>query len=326
MVMRRQAPRFWYQRPGFFAWLLSPFSTLYRLLIALKRMCYRCGICRVVSFKTPVIVVGNLTVGGSGKTPLVIALAAELQRRGYRPGIVSRGYGGRAAENKAPPTQVTPESDPAVVGDEPVLLARRTACPVVVAVDRVAAVQVLLASSDVTVVISDDGLQHWRLGRSHTLLLVDAQRGFGNGFCLPAGPLREPVSAAKQADMLIASRGQLAGADATMRIVEQGIYSLREPARSLSVAELVGRPCYAITGIAAPERFFASVAELGVDAEPVAFPDHHGFVASDFPADPQAIFIITEKDAVKCQAFADSRFYVLAITAALDSWEHLVIS
>ncbi len=172
--------KIWYSRCSPWAWLLWPLSCAYRLVVWIKTTLYRVQILKSYYFNVPVIVVGNITVGGTGKTPFCIALCELLKKHGYKPGFVSRGYGGRATHW---PQSVTPDSDPALVGDEPVLLARRTLCPMVVAPDRVAAVKQLLAEHDCNVVISDDGLQHYRMGRAIELVLLDQTRGVGNGWC-----------------------------------------------------------------------------------------------------------------------------------------------
>ena len=177
----------WYY-PNPVKWVLWPLSGIYRVAVEIRLLCFRLGFKPVTTLPVPVIVVGNLSVGGTGKTPFVIWLAAELQARGYRVGIVSRGYGGNSEEW---PQHVKASSDPALVGDEPILLARATGCPVVVDPDRVAGAQALLAADAVDVLLSDDGLQHYALGRTMEIAVVDGERALGNGFCLPAGPLRE---------------------------------------------------------------------------------------------------------------------------------------
>ena len=182
--------------------LLLPFEWLFRLLVLLRRLAFRLGLKPSYALPVPVIVVGNISVGGTGKTPLVVWLVSLLRKAGYHPGIVSRGYGGKAERW---PQQVRPDSDPQTVGDEPVMLAQRCACPIVAAPDRVAAAKLLLKHTKCDLIITDDGLQHYRLKRDIEIVVVDGERRFGNGHCLPAGPLREPQSRLAEVDFVIAN-------------------------------------------------------------------------------------------------------------------------
>jgi tetraacyldisaccharide 4'-kinase len=295
--------RCWYARCPAWFWpvrlVLFPMSLLFGLLVRLRRTLYRLGVFRVDRLSAPVIVVGNLTVGGSGKTPLTIALVQWLRQAGYTPGIVSRGYGGSA--RMAMP--VGPDSAPALVGDEPVLLARRAACPVWIGRKRAEAGRRLLAlHPEVDVLIADDGLQHLALARDVELVVVDAVRGFGNGWLLPAGPLREPLSRLARVDALVINGAQtlslpLACPSFGMRISGARFVNLAEPDWCVTAAHFSGESPHAIAGIGHPERFFAQLAELGIHAIPHAFADHHAYVESDLPA---GTVLMTEKDAVKC--------------------------
>jgi len=283
--------------------LLIPLSLLFGLLVSLRRACYRLGVFRVERLSVPVIVVGNLNVGGSGKTPLTIALVQWLRQAGYTPGIVSRGYGGSARAVMP----VGPDSDPAVVGDEPVLLARRAACPVWVGRKRAEAGRQLLAfHPEVDVLIADDGLQHIALARDVELVVVDAVRGFGNGWLLPAGPLREPLSRLKSVDAVVINGAQALPLPAscprfTMQVSGARFVNLVEPDWCVTAAHFAGEvdanAPHAIAGIGHPERFFTQLARLGINAIPHAFADHHAYVESDLPA---GNVLMTEKDAVKC--------------------------
>ena len=300
--------RLWYKQ-SWCCWLLWPLSLLYRGVVAIKAFGYRHAFFKTVNFPVPIIVVGNITVGGTGKTPFCIALCEYLKSQGYKPGLVSRGYGGQA---NTWPQSVTATSDPRWVGDEPLLLVRRTGCPMVVAPDRVAAVTMLLQQHECDVVISDDGLQHYRMGRNLEIIILDKVRGLGNGLCLPAGPLREARSRLKRVDMVIEN------GSTDMQIIAGHVYALVDPQRQLLVNETQGKRIIAMAGIGHPQRFFSTLYELGFEFTPRSFPDHYRYTAIDLQALDADIILMTEKDAVKCQQFNDPRCYVLAISAKLD--------
>jgi tetraacyldisaccharide 4'-kinase len=302
--------------------LLIPLSLVFGVLVRLRRACYRIGVFRVERLPVLVIVVGNLNVGGSGKTPLTIALVQWLRQAGYAPGIVSRGYGGstRAA------MPVLPDSDPAVVGDEPVLLARRAACPVWVGRKRAEAARQLLAfHPEVDVLIADDGLQHIALARDVELVVVDAVRGFGNGWLLPAGPLREPLARLKQVDAVVINGAQALALPASlpaswpsysMQISGARFVNLAEPDWCVTAAHFTNETPHAIAGIGHPERFFTQLVGLGINAIPHAFADHHAYVESDLPA---GNVLMTEKDAVKCARFPRRDLWFLAVDVVADA-------
>ena len=260
-----------------------------------------------------VIVVGNLTVGGSGKTPMTAWLAGRLQAAGYRPGIVSRGYGRR---NGPASLLVGPGASASVVGDEPILLARSTGVPVWVDRDRVRAARALAEEQNVDVVISDDGLQHHRLPRDISILMVDGRRRFGNGLCLPAGPLREPRSAVARADFVVVTGGSAQPGEYAMQLLPSEV--LRRVDRStltLPFREVAGRPAHAVAGIADPERFFVALEDAGVDVIRHPFPDHHRFRARDIDFGDALPVLMTEKDAVKCRDFAGERHWYWPVSA-----------
>ena len=310
--LRQRLPvleQLWY-RQSWRCWLLWPLSLIYQGIVALKAICYRLAIFKTVQFPVPIIVVGNITVGGTGKSPFCIALCEHLKSQGYKLGLVSRGYGGQA---KTWPQRVTADSDPLMVGDEPVLLVRRTQCPMVVAPDRVTAVELLLAEHDCDVVISDDGLQHFRLGRAAEVVLVDKARGFGNGLCLPAGPLREPKSRLKRVDAVVEKGGD------DMQIVTDRVYALADPQQQLAVADTKDKRVVAMAGIGNPQRFFTTLHELGFEFSQRVFADHHRYTAADLKVLDADIILMTEKDAIKCQQFNDPRCYALAISAKLSA-------
>jgi tetraacyldisaccharide 4'-kinase len=277
--------------------VLAPLGWLYCAVAAFRAWAYRRGWLERIDVGVPVIVVGNLSVGGTGKTPLVRWLVAHLRQHGLRPGIAARGYaaaaGGRAVRD------VHWDADPALAGDEPVLLAADGVAPVVVGVDRVAAASALVRWHGCNVVVTDDGLQHYRLRRCCEILVQDGARGHGNGRCLPAGPLREPARRAKRADLAIATGGRpgLHG----MFLEPGDAVSLAAPERSHPLAEFVGREVTAVAGIGNPSRFFRMLTTRGIDVEPRPYPDHYPFTADDLSDWGDATVLMTEKDAVKCR-------------------------
>lgn len=305
----------WYQEMYLSAWLM-PLSMLYVDAIRLRRWLYRVGIYKRIKLPVPVIVVGNLTVGGTGKTPLVIWLVEFLRSRGYSPGVISRGYAGAGGQG---PRSVTVDSDPAQVGDEALLLARRCSCPVVVDADRPAAARHLLANFACNVIISDDGLQHYALARDVEIVVIDGQRRFGNGYCLPVGPLREPPERLKQVDLVVVNGGdQLQAGEMAMACRGEQLVNLHNGERK-ALAEFAGQACRAVAGIGNPRRFFQQLVDAGLACETVAFPDHHAFSRPDLEFNDGKALIMTEKDAVKCSAFAQPHFWYLPISAELPA-------
>jgi tetraacyldisaccharide 4'-kinase len=300
----------WQQKTGLSTALL-PLAGLYCLLMALRRLAYRLGVLRAQRLSVPVIVVGNITVGGTGKTPLVIWLAQLLREQGWRPGIVTRGYGGNA---RSWPQQVMPDSDPRAVGDEPVLLARHAGCPVMAGPDRVADADRLVLEHQCNVIVSDDGLQHYRLGRDIEIALVDGARRYGNGRCLPAGPLREPLKRLRAVQARVAN-GEAQNGEIGMQLKTEALYNLRSGA-NVSLAEFgTGDPVHAVAGIGHPARFFQHLRGLGFVVIEHAFADHHAFRPEDIDFPPHTRVIMTEKDAVKCQAYARDYHWYLTVKA-----------
>lgn len=262
---------------------------------------------------TPVIVVGNISVGGNGKTPLVIYLVERLRANGRAPGIVSRGYGGRANT----PQAVSPDSDPRQVGDEAVLLAGRCRCPVVVGKDRVAAAQALLLDYACDVVVADDGLQHYALARDIEIAVIDGQRRFGNGFCLPAGPLREPPRRLREVDWVVGNGSAKAG-EILMTLHAEHAHRLSEAKESRALRGF-RVPVHAIAGIGNPQRFFTTLREHGLTLYEHPFPDHHRFSAGDLDFGDDLPILMTEKDAVKCRPWASERCWYVPVCARLDA-------
>ncbi|MFZ5557311.1 MAG: tetraacyldisaccharide 4'-kinase [Pseudomonadota bacterium] len=317
------APASWIERQWYHPTpagaLLAPLGWLFGAGAALRRALYRAGAIRPARLPVPVIVIGNITVGGSGKTPLTIHLAQALRAGGRHPGIVSRGYGARASH----PRPVDPSGRAADFGDEPLLIARRTGCPVWVGHDRNAAARGLLAAHpECDLLLSDDGLQHYRLGRDAEVAVVDGEQRFGNGRLLPAGPLREPVARLDSVDAVVVNgEGPPPKTRAPvfrMRLKPGQLYSLRDPARTIPPSALGGPGVHAMAGIGHPARFFATLRALGIAAETHAFPDHHAYAAGDLDLPGARAIVLTEKDALKCASFADDRVWVLPVDVELD--------
>ncbi|HLF11365.1 MAG TPA: tetraacyldisaccharide 4'-kinase [Gammaproteobacteria bacterium] len=297
-------------------WVLWPVSMGYQLIAALRRAAYQRGLLRIVELPVPVIVVGNISVGGTGKTPFIIWLAEHLAQRGLRAGIVARGYRGRAA---VWPQWVGADSDPREVGDEPVLLARRTGCPVVAGPDRVAAAQHLLARSPVDVVLSDDGLQHYRLARRLEIAVVDGVRGMGNGLCLPAGPLREPVSRLREVDAIVVNGGDWghAGVFRAQAVVTRVQQLVGQEQRTLDT--FTGQPVHAVAGIGNPERFFDLLTAAGLDVIPHPLDDHAELASEQLRFEEAGPVLVTEKDAVKCEAMAHADVWCVSVDLRFDA-------
>lgn len=303
----------WYKEMYLSIWLV-PLSMIYVDVVRLRRFLYRKNLLTSVRLPVPVIIVGNITVGGTGKTPLVVWLVAFLRRQGFKPGVISRGYAG---DGEQVIQRVTETSNAAEVGDEPLLLARRCACPVVIGADRPAAARHLLAENDCDIIVSDDGLQHYALQRDIEIAVIDGQRRFGNLYCLPAGPLREPPERIKQVDLVAVNGGNnMEPGEYRMECRGDRLINLVSGEQK-PLADFVGLACHAVAGIGNPSRFFAALQAAGLNCECLAFPDHHPFTAADLNfKDGQAV-IMTEKDAVKCSGFADSHHWYLPIDAEL---------
>jgi len=299
--------------------VLLPLSWLYSLVIMLRRLCYQSGLIAVNQIDAPVIIVGNISVGGTGKTPLVIWLADYFKNKGFKPGIISRGYGGKLSGKSQ---QVRPDSNPELVGDEPVLIAKRTHCPVAIAVQRRRAAEELIEHCDCNLILCDDGMQHYSLDRDIEIAVIDGQRRFGNGRCLPAGPLREPISRLKTVDFVVSK--YIAGRhEYKMEYSYGDLVSLTDPERSIPVSSLNGQSVHAISGIGNPDRYYSYLRNNKLHIISHEFPDHHPFKKEDVNFNDGLAVVMTEKDAVKCSDYATENHWYLPITATLpDSFTY----
>ncbi|TDQ59105.1 lipid-A-disaccharide kinase [Mesocricetibacter intestinalis] len=304
---------FWYQNSKI-AYLLLPFSCLFRAISAVRRLCFKAGIFASYRAPVPVIVVGNLSVGGNGKTPVVIWLAQQLSRKGLSVAVISRGYGSKAEHY---PLWVTADTDPRRGGDEPVLIATRTGVPVVISANRQEAIELLLERGKPDLIISDDGLQHYRLQRDIEIVVMDAERGLGNGLLLPAGPLRELPQRLAEVDLVIGNGGTNAYTDCLMRLAAHYAVNLcRREKRLLSEFDEV----VAIAGIGNPQRFFNMLKGLNIRLrDSHSFQDHQQFSPELLKKVEQNLpLFMTEKDAVKCRAFARENWWYVPVEAEID--------
>ena len=304
----------WYSRRALTVFLI-PLSWIFSFIVFVRRKAYKNGIFAVYHFDIPVIVVGNITAGGSGKTPLVIWLANFLRMAGYSPAVVARGYKGEARNW---PQQVRPDSDPVVVGDEAVLLAKRCQCPVAVGPDRVEAVRGILKYHACDIIISDDGLQYYALGRDIEIAVVDGVRRFGNGYCLPAGPLREPVSRHNEVDFVVVNGGSVMRQEYSMALVPGRMHNLRNEMVTQHPDAFRNRTVHAVAGIGNPDRFFSYLKRLGIKVIAHPFADHHLYSAGNIQFGDDFPVIMTEKDAVKCRRFADDKCWYMTVDAQPD--------
>ncbi len=304
----------WY-RPGHpLAWLLAPLGWLYCGIAVLRALAYRRGWLASYAVGAPVLLVGNLTVGGTGKTPLVLWLTARLRQQGWSPGVATRGYGGARS---AGPRPVPPRGDPASFGDEPVLLARRAGCPVVAGRDRVAVARALV-DQGCDVIVSDDGLQHYRLQRDLEILLIDGSRGYGNGRCLPAGPLREPPGRERRADLILVNGDGARDNLPRMTLVPGDAVNLADPLQRRPLRGFLGEEVTAVAGIGNPRRFFAMLRAAGLALSARPYPDHYRFRRSDLAGWPSGPILMTEKDAVKCAPLAGPGYWFVPVDAHPD--------
>jgi len=306
----------WYGRsPLRFA--LAPISLLFCSVVKIRRLAYYYNILKNQQVPVPVIIIGNITVGGTGKTPLVIWLAQFLKQQGFQPAIVSRGYGGKAQHW---PQQVRADSDPNVVGDEPILLAKHSECPVAVAPQRILAIQALLKKYACDVIISDDGLQHYALQRDIEIAVIDDILRYGNGYCLPAGPLREPMNRLEEIDFLVTKGAALQG-EVSMQYDIGDLHNVKYDHITQPLSQLRGQTVHAVAGIGHPDRFFNRLRDKGLKLQCHPFPDHHQYTWEDIEFKDDFPIIMTEKDAVKCRYIVrGSKYQYLPIKARLPAF------
>lgn len=312
--------RLWY-RPPRLAYILLPFAVLYRLVDGVRRWLYRAGVLERTRLPVAVVIVGNLSAGGTGKTPLVQWLARRLAQTGRTPAIVCRSY----AASATAPAHVRRDDDPSIRGDEAVLLAATLPFPVWSGPDRGAAARALVgAHPEVDTLLCDDGLQHHALERDVEIVVVDAARGFGNGLPLPAGPLREPLSRLHRVDAIVVNGEQAVAALPTdvpcfaMTLQGARLRNLAEPDRVAAATAFQHKRLVAVAGIGNPARFFAHLRGLGLTFDAQPFPDHHRFRAEDLNFPNADAIVMTEKDGIKCAAFASARIWTLAVAAETD--------
>jgi tetraacyldisaccharide 4'-kinase len=302
--------KFWYRR-GVLAWLFWPASLVFGLFVFLRRLLYRLRVLKSVHPGIPVVVVGNLTVGGTGKTPLVIWIAEFLKSKGWSPAIISRGYGAAVDAPRA----ATIASDAAEVGDEPVVLARRSGCPVWVGAERVRVAAALREQHpEADVLVLDDGLQHYGLRRDVEIAVLDA-RGYGNGFLLPAGPLREPKG--RSVDAVVA-HGFAHRRAFSMSLEGDTVHLMSDARERRPLKAFAGQRVHAAAGIGDPGRFFQQLGRAGIQVVAHPFPDHHRFAPGDLEFGDDAPVMLTEKDAVKLRSVARPHWWVLPVSAKLD--------
>ncbi|WP_454785899.1 tetraacyldisaccharide 4'-kinase [Legionella sp. WA2024007413] len=327
--------RLWYGDEHPLRWILRPLSWGYSAVVSARRFFLQRF--SQIDCPVPLIVVGNITVGGVGKTPLVIELTKRIQRKGLRVGIVSRGYG---AATKNFPYEVHINDSALKVGDEPLLLAQKTQCPVVIAPKRTEAVRYLLEKHQSQIIISDDGLQHYRMGRAIEIAVIDGTRGLGNGLCLPAGPLRESAARLEQVDFIVVNEGKWHEDSKTLSAKKSSSRSFQKSSntysmvlkpgkiRKLSTDEEIEPPqnekWEAIAAIGNPQRFYSTLLQLGIEFDTCSYPDHYQFKSDDLNYS-KSLIIMTEKDAVKCRAFCSDNMHYLPVEAVLDDafWDAL---
>ncbi len=321
MRARERIERLWY-RPGPPPPALRPVAWLYAKLISLRCWMYRRGMLDAVRLSVPVVVVGNVTAGGTGKTPLTLWLAAALEDHGHKPGIACRAYA--ATATTAGP--VTRFDDPAIKGDEAVLMATHARCPVWSGPNRAATAAAMVAAHPaIDVVLCDDGLQHYRLARDVELAVIDAARGFGNGWLLPAGPLREPISRLANVDAVVVNGENEVDAlppnvpRFSMRLTGAVAARVTDPSQTRSMAAFKDKRVAAVAGIGNPDRFFRYIEALGVDAAQHPFPDHHRYTEQDLRRIQADFVLMTEKDAIKCRHMRDDRLWMLPVNAQVDA-------
>jgi tetraacyldisaccharide 4'-kinase len=295
--------------------LLLPFTAIFCLIMLLRRWFY--AIIPKTNFNLPIIIVGNISLGGTGKTPLVIWLASFLRQHGYRVGIISRGYGGKMSDY--PQLVRLNMHHASEVGDEALLLAKHTACPVVVDPNRVRGVAYLVQQYQCNLIISDDGLQHYYLRRTMEIAVVDGKLRYGNGLCLPAGPLREPKSRLRKVDFIVVRGKAQNPNEFSMRYAVKNLHQVKDASITRPLGDFCGLSVHAVAAIGNPRPFFDILLDNQCKIRPHIFPDHYLFSTQDFVFEEDLPIIMTEKDAVKCRRFADANFWYIPIEARLPT-------
>ncbi|WP_162197755.1 tetraacyldisaccharide 4'-kinase [Candidatus Methylopumilus planktonicus] len=294
---------------------LLPLSAIYLLISFTRKYLYRFNLLKSFKMQVPVIVIGNITSGGTGKTPLVIHLANELKKNGYYPGVISRGYGSK----RNGVSEVNKKSDVENIGDEPILIHKHTHLPVFIAKDRVLAAKTLIKKyKKIDVILSDDGMQHYRLRRDMEILVIDGTRRFGNGYLLPAGPLREPKRKLKAVDAIVCNEKKVIDGSYLMKYKSYFLINLKTK-KKIPLNKLRLKNLHAVAGIGNPDRFFNYLKALGLVFDSSSYKDHYRFTKKDFKTMSDKNIIMTEKDAIKCEKFAKDNFWYLPVVAEIDS-------
>ena len=303
----------WYSK-NIYSLLLSPLSFIYISIIYLRYTLYQLGLISITKINVPTIVIGNIVAGGTGKTPLVIWLAKYFKDKGFLPGIVSRGYGGKYLSNTE---LVKPTSNPLLVGDEPVIIARNTNCPVVVAKKRVKGAKKLVEKYNCNIILCDDGMQHYSLARDIEIAVIDGQRRFGNNYCFPAGPLREPKSRIFKADLIV-SKYNARTCEHKMDYTYNQLVSLNELSKTIPISDLHDMTVHAVAGINNPDHFFSYLRSHKLELIIHKFPDHYSYTEDDVKFNDNFPVVMTEKDAVKCLNYSSDKHWYIPISAELS--------
>lgn len=314
-MLSQTIQRSWYHKFSLITFLLLPLSVVFCAISLVRRYLFRIEILKSTRLPVPIIVVGNISVGGTGKTPLVIAIVQHLKANGFSPGVISRGYGGRARNW---PQAVDADSDPAMVGDESVLIANRCRCPVSVGPDRVAAARALLDDHQCDIIVSDDGMQHYALARDIEIAVIDGNRRLGNGLCLPAGPLRELPRRLNSVDLVVCN-GKAMDNEFSMALKSYAFHSVNDESRMKATNEFEGLEVDAVSGIGNNDRFFQYLLDLGIHIKKHAFADHHRYKVNDLTFGSNNPILMTEKDAVKCKKYSLSDAWYLRVDALLEN-------
>lgn len=307
-----------WQTRSILTWLLSPLSLIFWWISGLRRWLYRKNWLKSYRSPVPVLIVGNISVGGNGKTPVVVWLVEQLQARGIKVGVISRGYGGK---NRQYPQVVSADSDPEQIGDEPVLIAQRTQVPLAISPNRQQSIELLLSQHQLDLIIADDGLQHYALQRDVEWVVIDGERRFGNGFLLPAGSLRELPSRLAEVQAVICNGGKAEVGEQAMQLAPNIAINLAT-GQTMTLKELAEKPCVAMAGIGYPPRFFTMLQHLGFTLIGThSFADHQPYSAESLFAlsSPETPLLMTEKDAVKCRAFAQDNWYYIPVSAKFSA-------